>query len=114
MNELAIAAPKFARSMTCFVSAASGLRQERAQLDQAIQKRGTPPTARDRRNLDRMQRDAETAELKSAQSAFNGSQCYARTGNKGLAPNLIDVAIAHAEMREKAEAMKAAIQKLPN
>ena len=114
MNELAIAGPKFARSMTCFVSAASGLRQERAQLDMAIQKRGTPPTARDQRNLDRLQRDAETAELKSAQSAFNGSQCYARTGNKGLALNLIDVAIAHPGMSEKAIALKALIEKLPN
>lgn len=114
MNELALAAPKFARSMTCFVSAASGLRQERARLDMNIQKRGTPPTPRDQRNLDRLQRDADTADLKSAQSAFNGSQCYARSGNKGLALNLIDVAIAHPEMREKAEAMKAAIQKLPN
>lgn len=114
MNELTIAAPKFARSMTCFVSAASGLRQERARLDMMIQKRGTPPNARDQRNLDRLQRDADTADLKSAQSAFNGSQCYARTGNKGLALNLIDVAIAHPEMREKATAMKAAIEKLPN
>lgn len=114
MTELAIAAPKFARSMTCFVSAASGLRQERARLDQAIQKRGSPATPRDQRNLDRLQRDAETADLKSAQSAFNGAQCYARTGGKTLALNMIDVAIAHPEMREKAEAMKAAIQKLPN
>jgi hypothetical protein len=100
--------------MTCFVSAASALRQERARLDMNLQKRGTPPAARDQRNLDRLQRDAETADLKSAQSAFNGSQCYARTGGKGLALNLIDVAIAHPEMREKAEALKAAIQKLPN
>jgi tetratricopeptide (TPR) repeat protein len=114
MNELDVAAPKFARSMTCFVSAAAGLRKEHARLEQMIQKRGSPLTARDQRNLDRLQRDADTAELKSAQSAFNGSQCYARTGNKGLALNLIDVAIAHAEMREKAEALKVAIQKLPN
>ena len=114
MNELPTAAPKFARSMTCFASAASGLRQERARLDMAIQKRGTPPNARDRRNLDRLQRDADTAELKSAQSAFNGAQCYARTGGKGLALNMIDVAIAHPEMREKAEALKALIEKLPN
>ena len=114
MNELAIAGPKFARGMTCFTSAASGLRQERARLDMNIQKRGTPPTARDRRNLDRLERDADTAELKSAQSAFNGAQCYARTGGKGLALNLVDAAIAHPEMREKAEALKAAIQKLPD
>lgn len=113
-NELAAAGPKFTRGMTCFVSAASGLRQERARLDMMIQKRGTPPNARDQRNLDRLQRDADTADLKSAQSAYNGAQCYARTGVKGLALNLIDVAIAHPEMREKALAMKAAIEKLPN
>jgi tetratricopeptide (TPR) repeat protein len=113
-NELAVAAPKFTRSMTCFVSAAAGLRQERARLDMAIQKRGTPANARDQRNLDRLQRDADTADLKSAQSAFNGAQCYARTGGKGLALNLVDVAIAHPEMREKATALKAAIEKLPN
>jgi tetratricopeptide (TPR) repeat protein len=113
-TELAVAGPKFTRGMTCFVSAAAALRQERARLDMAIQKRGTPPNARDQRNLDRLQRDADTAELKSAQSAFNGAQCYARTGGKGLALNLIDVAIAHPEMREKATALKSLIEKLPN
>ena len=113
-DELAVAGPKFTRSMTCFVSAASGLREERARLDMAIQKRGTPANARDQRNLDRLQRDADTADLKSAQSAFNGAQCYARTGGKGLALNLIDVAIAHPGMSEKAIALKALIEKLPN
>ena len=113
-NELATAGPKFTRSMTCFVSTAAELRKERARIDSYLQKRDTPPTARDQRVLDRLQRDADTAELKSAQSAFNGAQCYARTGGKGLALNLIDVAIGHPEMREKAIAMKAAIEKLPN
>ena len=113
-NELAVAAPKFARSMTCFDSTADALRKERARLDAAIQKRATPPNARDRRNLDRLQHDADTAELKSAQSAFNGAQCYARTGGKDVALKLIDAAIAHPEMRGKATALKAAIEKLPN
>lgn len=113
-DALAVAGPKFTRGMTCFASAAKALREERARLDMAIQKRGTPPNARDQRNLDRLQRDADTAELKSAQSAFNGAQCYARTGGKGLALNLIDVAIAHPEMREKATALKTLIEKLPN
>jgi tetratricopeptide (TPR) repeat protein len=113
-NELSVAGPKFTRGMTCFTSAASALRENRATLEMTIQKRGTPLNARDQRNLDRLQRDADTAELKSAQSAYNGAQCYARTGGKGLALNLIDVAIAHPEMRERAIAMKAAIEKLPN
>ena len=113
-NALDVAGPKFARSMTCFVSTAKALRQDRANLEGTIQKRGTPPTARDQRNLDRLQRDADNAELKSAQSAFNGAQCYARTGGKALALNLVDVAIGPPEMNEKAVALKAAIEKLPN
>ena len=111
-NELAVAGPKFTRGMTCFVSAAAALREDARDLETTIQKRGTPPNAREQRNLDRLQRDADTAELKSAQSAFNAAQCYARTGGKGLALNLVDVAIAHPGMSEKAIALKAAIEKL--
>ena len=36
-NELAIAAPKFTRGMSCFVSAAAALRQDRARTEAAIQ-----------------------------------------------------------------------------
>jgi tetratricopeptide (TPR) repeat protein len=113
MNELAIAGPKFTRGMTCFVSSAAALRQDRARTAAAIEKRGTPATPREQRQLDRLERDAANAEEKSAQSAYNASQCYARTGNKHLALNLIDVAIEHPLMKEKAIAMKAAIEKLP-
>jgi tetratricopeptide (TPR) repeat protein len=113
-NDLAIAAPKFTRGMSCFVTAAAALRQDRARTEAAIQKRGTPATPREQRNLDRLERDAETAEEKSAQSAYNAAQCYARTGEKRQALNLIDVAIAHPKMSEKAIVMKAAIEKLPN
>jgi tetratricopeptide (TPR) repeat protein len=113
-NDLETAGPKFTRGMTCFTSSAAALRKDRARIEAAIQKRGTPLTPRDQRTLDRLQRDADTAELKSAQSAFNGSQCYARTGDKGFALKLIDVAIGHPGMREKAEALKAVIEKLPS
>jgi tetratricopeptide (TPR) repeat protein len=112
-DALAIAAPKFTRSMTCFVSSAAALRQDRVRVSGSIEKRGTPATAREQRQLERLERDAENAEEKSAQSAYNAAQCYARTGNKNLALNLIDVAIGHPRMKEKAIAMKAAIEKLP-
>ena len=113
-DELKIAAPKFTRGMSCFVSAAAALREDRARREAAIAKRGTPPTARENAQQERLQRDAETAEEKSAQSAYNAAQCYARTGQKRMAMNLIDVAIAHPKMSEKAIVMKAAIEKLPN
>ncbi len=112
-NELEIAAPKFTRGMSCFVSAAAALREDRANRGAAIAKRGTPPTAREQAQLDRLQRDADTADEKSAQSAYNAAQCYARTGQKRMALNLIAVAIAHPKMSEKAMAMKSAIEKLP-
>ena len=63
--------------------------------------------------MERFTRDADNADEKSAQSAFNAAQCYARTGGKGMALNLVDVAIGHPRMKEKAEALKAAIEKLP-
>ena len=112
-EDLATAAPKFSRAMTCFVSAAATSRRDRAGIEAAIARRGTPPTERETRRLDRLQRDADNADERSAQSAFNAAQCYARTGERGLAINLVDVAIGHPRMREKAEALKAAIEKLP-
>lgn len=112
-DDLATAAPKFSRAMTCFVSSAAALRDDRERLERQLTARGTPATARETRRLERLQRDAENADERSAQSAFNAAQCYARTGNRGLAINLVDVAIGHPRMREKAAALKAAIERLP-
>ena len=113
-NELGTAAPKFTRGMTCFVSSAAAMRRDAADLEAAIAKRGTPATAREQRGIDKSRKDADNAEEKSAQSAFNAAQCYARTGQKTMALTHVDVAIAHPAMREKALALKAAIEKLPN
>jgi hypothetical protein len=99
--------------MTCFMSSAAALRGDLQRRQDGIAKRATPATARETRILERIQRDVDTAEEKSAQSAYNAAQCYARTGGKGMALNLIDVAISHPKMKEKAEVMKAAIEKLP-
>ena len=109
---LATAAPKFTKAMTCFISVTASLRQNRATLEKQIAARGTAATARETRQLERLQRDADHAEEKSAQSAFNAAHCYARTGGKGMALNLVDVAIAHPGMREKATALKVLIEKL--
>jgi tetratricopeptide (TPR) repeat protein len=112
-QELATAAPKFTRAMSCFITSAAALRKNRTQVEQQIASRGTPATDRETRVMERFTRDADNAEEKSAQSAFNAAQCYARTGGKGMALNLVDVAIGHPRMKEKAEALKAAIEKLP-
>ena len=112
-THLAVAAPKFTKAMTCFISVADSLRQNRTRVEQQIASRGTPATDRETRTMERFTRDAENAQEKSAQSAFNAAQCYARTGGKTMALNLVDVAIAHPRMNEKAVALKAAIEKLP-
>jgi tetratricopeptide (TPR) repeat protein len=111
--QLATAAPKFTKAMTCFISVAASLRQNRERIEQLIARRGTPATERETRQMDRFTRDAEGADEKSAFSAFNAAQCYARTGVRGMALNLVDVAIAHPKMEEKARALKSAIEKLP-
>lgn len=113
-NELAAAAPKFTRAMSCFVGSAAALRRNRGQLEAQIARRGTTATARETRQLDRLQRDAENADERSAQSAFNAAQCLARVGQKTQALTHVDVAAQHPRMREKALALKAAIEKLPN
>ena len=60
--------------------------------------RGTLATAREQAEQARLQRDADAADEKSAQSAYNAAQCYARIGQQQMALNLIDVAIAHPKM----------------
>jgi tetratricopeptide (TPR) repeat protein len=112
-TELATAAPKFTKAMTCFISVAASLRQNRTQVEKQIAARGKPATERETRVMDRLTRDAANAEEKSAQSAFNAAQCYARTGGRGMALNLVDVAIGHPKMKEKGIALKEAIEKLP-
>lgn len=112
-TELGTAAPKFTKAMTCFISVAASLRQNRERVEQLIAKRGTPATARETRTMERFTRDADNADEKSAFSAFNAAQCYARTGGRNIALNLVDVAIAHPKMEEKGKALKAAIEKLP-
>ncbi len=112
-EQLAIAAPKFTRGMSCFISSAAAFREDLARREKQIAARGKPATEREVRQMDRLKRDAENADERSAQSAFNAAQCYARTGEPRMALNLVDVAIGHPRMREKAEALKAAIEKLP-
>ena len=111
-NELAIAAPKFTRGMTCFTSSAAALRQDRERSLAAIEKRGTPPTAREQRNLDRLQRDADNAEEKSAQSAFNAAQCYARTGAQDHGADARRRGDRASADEREGVALKAAIEKL--
>jgi tetratricopeptide (TPR) repeat protein len=102
------ASPKFTRAMSCFVSTAARATDDLATLEQSnrtpAQKAKQAATLRSR---------IETSEERAAQSAFNAAQCYALVGNRSMALTHVDVAMSHPKMREKAAALKVAIEKLP-
>ena len=102
------AAPKFATAMSCLVAAAA---EARRQIDQL--QASTLDEALKARRIAVQQKIADTSDHRAAQAAFNAAQCFVRLGDKGLALNHIDVAIEHPLMREKAIALKAAIEKMP-
>jgi tetratricopeptide (TPR) repeat protein len=103
-----LATPKFSRSMSCYVSAAAGARNELAALETSD--RPEPQKVRTRA---RLQRTIEVSDERGAQSAFNAAQGHLRQGNKGPALAHVDVAAAYAPLTEKAAALKAAIEKMP-
>ena len=107
------ASPKFSTAMTCFVKAATRAQEDRDRLEAAIARRGQPPTARQIKQRETHTRAKATAEERSAQAAFNAAQGYALMGQKGAALTHVDFAAAHPRMKEKAEALRAAIEKLP-
>ncbi len=110
-----LASPKFARAMSCFSNAAAQAKSDLAALDADVKRRGGSlnPPGREARQRAKLTRDMEVAAERSAQSAFNAAQGYARMGQKLLARAHVEMAIAHPRMKEKGEALKAAIEKMP-
>jgi tetratricopeptide (TPR) repeat protein len=107
------ASPKFSAAMTCFVMAAARAKDDLDRLEGVILKGSKEPTPRQLKQRDTYQKSILTSEERAAQSAFNAAQGYGRLGHKSLALDHVDKAIQHPKMREKAEALKAAIEKLP-
>jgi tetratricopeptide (TPR) repeat protein len=109
------ASPKFARAMSCFSNAASQAKSDLAALDAEVKRAGgtLSPPGREQRQRTKLTRDMEVAAERSAQSAFNAAQGFARMGQKPLALAHVEMAIAHPRMKEKAEALKLAIEKMP-
>jgi len=109
------ASPKFARAMSCFSNAAAQAKSDLAALDAEVKRRGgsLDPPGREARQRTKLTRDMELAAERSAQSAFNAAQGFARMGQKALALAHIEMAIVHPRMNEKAEALKLAIEKMP-
>ena len=112
-EEWAPASPKFSTAMTCFVTAAARAKSDLDELDAVILRGGKEATLRQVKQRESYQKAIVTSEERAAQAAFNAAGGYARLGKKSLALNHVDMAIAHSKMKEKAEALKAAIEKLP-
>lgn len=109
------ASPKFARAMSCFSNASAQAKSDLAALDAEVKRAGGAllPPGREQRQRTKLTRDMEVAAERSAQSAFNAAQGFARMGQKPLALAHAEMAIAHPRMKEKAEALKLAIEKMP-
>ncbi len=109
------ASPKFARAMSCFANAAAQAKSDLAALDTEVKRRGgsLDPPGREARQRTKLTRDMELAAERSAQSAFNAAQGFARMGQKVMALAHVEMAIVHPRMKQKGEALKAAIEKLP-
>ncbi len=109
------ASPKFARAMSCFSNAAAQASSDLAAFDAEVKRRGgsLDPPGREARQRTKLTRDMEVAAERSAQSAFNAAQGYARMGQKLLALAHVERAIGHPRMKEKGEVLKTAIGKMP-
>lgn len=109
------ASPKFARAMSCFSNAAAQAKSDLAALDAEVKRAGGTllPAGREQRQRTKLTRDMELAAERSAQSAFNAAQGFARMGQKPLALAHVEMAIVHPRMKEKAAALKLAIEKMP-
>jgi tetratricopeptide (TPR) repeat protein len=109
------ASPKFARAMSCFSNAAAQAKSDLAALDAEVKRAGGQllPPGREQRQRTKLTRDMELAAERSAQAAFNAAGGYARMGQRALALAHIEMAIVHPRMKEKGEALKVAIEKMP-
>ena len=103
------AAAKFSAAIGCFADAAQQGRRDLALAESA----DVAPAVKSRR-IATAQKRIDTAEHRRAQSAFNSASAHARAGQKAEAAAMVDIAAEHPLLREKAIALKAAIEKLPN
>lgn len=108
-QEWSLAGARFATSIGCFAAAA-----ERSRNDLKAAENADAAPAAKARKIATLQKQIETSEHRRAQAAFNAASSYARIGQKTDATSYIDIAAEHPLLKEKAAALKAMIDKLPN
>ncbi len=103
------ATPKFSKAMACYAQAASIARSDLAALEASPR-----PEAQKARPRERLRQTINVSDERAGQSAFNAAQGFARTGQKTSALAHVDVAASYAPLKEKAAALRAAIEKMPD
>ena len=101
------AADRFSKATACFALAARTAGAELAALDQsALDPALTARIASARKRI-------ESAEALGGQAALNAAQCFVRTGQKRLALAHIELAERHPATRDRARALRPAIDSMP-
>jgi tetratricopeptide (TPR) repeat protein len=100
------AADRFSKATACFAMAAKHARTELAALDQTA----LEPAVKAR--VSSARKRAESAEELGGQAALQAAQCFLNTNQKSLALTYVELAARHASTRDKAEALRPAIDGL--
>jgi tetratricopeptide (TPR) repeat protein len=103
-----LAAPKFSTAMSCFTGAAEEARGEieRTRLSDSADGVKT-------RRIGAAEKRIQTAAHRRAQSAYNAASCFLRLGQRGAAVSHLDVAATHPLLKDKAAALRPALEKIP-
>jgi tetratricopeptide (TPR) repeat protein len=103
-----VAGARFATGIGCYAAAAERGRRDLTATENA----DAAPTIKARK-IATLRKQIDTSEHRRAQSAFNAAASYARIGQKNEASAYVDIAAEHPLLKEKATALKASIDKLP-
>jgi hypothetical protein len=103
-----LAGTRFVTGIGCFAAAAERGRRDLTATENA----DAAPNVKARK-MATLRKQIDTSEHRRAQSAFNAASCYARIGQKNEASAYVDIAAEHPLLKEKATALKASIERLP-
>jgi uncharacterized protein YciI len=107
-EDWANASSRFTVSGSCFAADAVAARESMVTIQNS-----TSAEAVKARRLATAQRRAESSDHRRAQSAFNAASSYVRLARKADALTQLDIAAAHPLLKDKADALRVAVEKLP-
>ena len=107
-QDWALASARFILAVDCFAADAQAARESIAVTEASAWAAAVKV-----RRIATAQKRAETSEHRRAQSAFNAASSYLRLARKADALGQIGIAAAHPLLKDKAAALRAAIEKLP-